>query len=168
MVKIHNSCDRYLKFSTYRLNNSYIDDTGWNKSQSVLCRYWSKLLLKIHSWISQGSTFIIWSHDSLTCLSIHSHFNNPMYIVVTCDILWDNLKYRLDKKLWVVAVLFKKLIQLKNFFFKNPQGLELPGDLGDIVAFGRLTSLYASSAAKSKTLYFITSRSVNYWRRSVK
>ena len=47
-------------------------------------------------------------------------------------------------------------------------GLELPGDWGDIVAFGRLTSLYASSAAKSKSLYFIRSRSVNYWRRSVK
>ena len=47
-------------------------------------------------------------------------------------------------------------------------GLELPGDLGDIVAFGRLTSLYASSAAKSKSLFFIRSRSVNYRRRSVK
>ena len=41
-------------------------------------------------------------------------------------------------------------------------GLELPGD------FGRLTSLYASSAAKSKSLYFIRSRSVNYRRQSVK
>ena len=47
-------------------------------------------------------------------------------------------------------------------------GLELPGDLGDIVAFGRLTSLYASAAAKSKSHYFMKSRSVNYRRRSVK
>ena len=50
----------------------------------------------------------------------------------------------------------------------NGAGLELPGDLGDIVAFGRLTSPYALPAAKSKSLYFIRSRSVNYRRRSVK
>ena len=51
---------------------------------------------------------------------------------------------------------------------KGISGLELPGDLGDIVAFGRLTSPYPSPAAKSKSLYFIRSRSVNYRRRSVK
>ena len=47
-------------------------------------------------------------------------------------------------------------------------GLELPGDLGDIVAFGRLTSPYSSSPAKSKSLSFYRSRSVNCRQRSAK
>ena len=66
----------------------------------------------------------------------------------------------------VLKVWKSKNVSILNRFSGNA-GLELPGDLGDIVAFRRLTSLYASSAAKWKSLYYIRSRSVNYRRRSV-
>ena len=64
-------------------------------------------------------------------------------------------------------MLWMSMMKEQNTYYTDA-GLKLPGDLGDIVAFGMLTSPYASPAAKSKSLYFIRSRSVNYRRRSVK